>query len=99
LVRKLRAENKGTLFAYSVEADEGEATGVASTTRKPSHKHAVQEMIRAIDVAADFEDSQIRADEISGSGRRTWVAVKLVSQQVINIPSDVQDHDAIGSDT
>jgi len=32
-------------------------------------------MIRAIDVAGDFEDSQ--AHESIGSGRRTWVAVKL----------------------
>ncbi|KAH9982077.1 FAD-linked oxidoreductase-like protein [Lactifluus volemus] len=79
LVRKLRAENKGTLFAYSVEADEGEATGAASSTRKPAHKRAVQEMIRTIDVAGDFEDSQIHADETSGSGRRTWVAVKLTA--------------------
>ena len=33
-------------------------------------------MIRSIDVAADFEDSRARANE--SSGRRTWVAIKLV---------------------
>ena len=41
------------------------------------HRRIVEEMIRAIDVAADFEDSQER--EKPSSGRRTWVAVKLAS--------------------
>jgi proline dehydrogenase len=79
LVRQLRAENKGTLLAYSAEVDAGEATGGARSTGEPVHKRVVQEMIRCIDVAADFEDSQTRADENPNSGRRTWVAIKLVS--------------------
>jgi proline dehydrogenase len=77
LIRRLRAEDKGTLLAYSVEVDENGAADGARSTGEPVHKHIVQEMIRAIDVAGDFEDS--RAHEIIGSGRRTWVAVKLVS--------------------
>ena len=60
-----------------MEVDENSAADGARPTGEPLHKHIVQEMIRAIDVAADFEDSQAR--ETLGSGRRTWVAVKLVS--------------------
>ena len=77
LIRRLRAENKGTLLAYSVEVDENGAADNARSTVEPLHKHTVQEMIRAIDVTADFEDSQAR--ETITSGRRTWIAVKLVS--------------------
>ena len=55
-----------------VEAD---ASGARSLC-EPVHKRIVQEMIRSIDVAADFEDSRARANE--SSGRRTWVAIKLV---------------------
>ncbi|KAI0307413.1 FAD-linked oxidoreductase-like protein [Multifurca ochricompacta] len=77
LIRQLRAENKGALFAYSVEVDAKEAAGGASSTREPVHKRVMQEMIRSIDAAADFEDSQPRANGIPGSGRRTWVAIKL----------------------
>ncbi|KAG6901249.1 hypothetical protein C0995_014626 [Termitomyces sp. Mi166 len=76
LLYKLRAVNKGALFAYSVEVDESEATASASSKKKqPSpHKRIVEEMIHCIDVAADFEDG------VSGklhSGRRTWVAIKM----------------------
>lgn len=60
-----------------MEVDENSAADGGRSTGEPVHKHIVQEMIRAIDVAGDFEDSQ--AHEIIGSGRRTWVAVKLVS--------------------
>ena len=77
MIRRLRAEDKGTLLAYSVEVDENDAADGARSMGEPVHKHIVQEMIRAIDVAGDFEDSQ--AHEIIGSGRRTWVPVKLVS--------------------
>ena len=76
LIRQLRAENKGALFAYSVEVDADGATDGAHSPREMGHKRIVQEMIRSIDAAADFEDSQSHADE--SSGRRTWVAVKLV---------------------
>ncbi|KAG6877337.1 hypothetical protein C0992_010247 [Termitomyces sp. T32_za158] len=80
LLYKLRAVNKGALFAYSVEVDESEATG-SPTRGEPSpssssspHKRIVEEMIHCVDVAADFEDG------VSGkrtSGRRTWVAIKM----------------------
>lgn len=78
LLHKLRAANKGALFAYSVEVDEAEATAASSNSKRkerPPHKRIVDEMVRCIDVAADFEDG------ITGKlnvGRRTWVAVKMV---------------------
>ncbi|KAL5534787.1 hypothetical protein ACEPAG_1251 [Sanghuangporus baumii] len=82
---KLRAENKGTLLAYSVEADEDDASGKVKIRgpetgeAQPVHKHIVDEMIQCIDVAADFEDRrrEERNHGESSSGRRTWVAVKL----------------------
>ena len=80
LVAELRAENKGCLFAYSVEVDENEAAGKAAGKGKnvqPVHKQSVQEMIHSIDVAADFEDKHLPVG--SSKGRRTWVAIKLVS--------------------
>ncbi|KAI9510632.1 FAD-linked oxidoreductase-like protein [Russula earlei] len=75
LIRRLRADNKGALLAYSVEVDETETTGGTRSTSEPVHQHIVQELLRSIDVAADFEESQAR--ETPGSGRRTWVAIKL----------------------
>jgi proline dehydrogenase len=83
LIRKLRAENKGTLLVYSVEVDEHEAVGGTRSSSEPVHRHiqVVQEMIHSVDVAGDFEDSQAR--ETPGSGRRTWVAIKLV-RSVVN---------------
>ena len=81
LMRKLRAENKGTLLVYSVEVDENEAVGETRSSSEPVHQHIVQEMIHSIDVAGGFEDSQAR--ETPGSGRRTWVAIKLV-RSVVN---------------
>ncbi|RDB24578.1 Proline dehydrogenase 1, mitochondrial [Hypsizygus marmoreus] len=76
LLYKLRAANKGALFAYSVEVDEAEAMAhSASKTKGQSpYKRIVDEMIHCIDIAADFEDG------INGkgpSGRRTWVALKF----------------------
>lgn len=59
-----------------MEADADEAASGARSLFEPVHKRIAQEMIRSINVAADFEDSRARADE--SSGRRTWVAIKLV---------------------
>ena len=77
LIEQLRAQNTGCLFAYSVEVDEAEASGhgqehgsVASV-----NKDIVQEIIHSIDVAADYEDKHTTGLK----GRRTWVAIKLVS--------------------
>ncbi|KAI0038960.1 FAD-linked oxidoreductase [Auriscalpium vulgare] len=76
LLRELRTENKGALLAYSVEVDEHEAAGKERKIREPVHKRIVQEMLRSIDVAADFEDQYAPAAGAS-AGRRTWVAIKL----------------------
>jgi hypothetical protein len=85
-IRKLRAKNKGALLAYSVEADANEIADGARTSRPSGGTpHIVQEMIRAIELAADYEDSQIRED--LSSGRRTWVAVKLVSKHPVIVIS------------
>ncbi|KZW00747.1 FAD-linked oxidoreductase [Exidia glandulosa HHB12029] len=70
LLRQLRKDNKGILFAYSVEDDE-ESTGAEGSS---AYKERVEETIRCIDVAADFEDS---SSSPTALGRRTWVAVKL----------------------
>ncbi|PFH48288.1 hypothetical protein AMATHDRAFT_150233 [Amanita thiersii Skay4041] len=43
---------------------------------KLSYKRIVDEMIRCIDAAADFEDSRGPA---AGLGRRTWVAIKITA--------------------
>jgi hypothetical protein len=40
------------------------------------HKQGVQEMLKSIDAAADFEDS---LGETSPLSRKTWVAIKMVS--------------------
>ncbi|OBZ78571.1 Proline dehydrogenase 1, mitochondrial [Grifola frondosa] len=78
LLEQMRSDNKGCLFAYSVEVDEEEAAGDVREDIKPAesaHKQIVAETIHCVDVAADFEDKH--ANGISG--RRTWVAVKLAS--------------------
>ncbi|ETW87760.1 hypothetical protein HETIRDRAFT_122039 [Heterobasidion irregulare TC 32-1] len=79
LLEQFRAENKGALFAYSVEVDEHEAAGQGHKPSVPVHKRIVQEMIRSIDVAADFEDRHASGSSSTAAGRRTWVAVKLTA--------------------
>lgn len=76
-IRRLRAENKGALLAYSVEVDATAGARSTGLTDGTLHQRIVQEMIRAIEIAGDFEDSQ--GPEKLSSGRRTWVAVKLAS--------------------
>ncbi|KAF8642866.1 hypothetical protein AX16_009372 [Volvariella volvacea WC 439] len=87
LLRILRAQNKGALFAYSVEVDEDEASGSGSGSTNP-HKRIIEEMIRCIDVAAEFEDNNTRNGVGAGAGgqgrseggaRKTWVALKLTA--------------------
>ncbi|TDL22291.1 FAD-linked oxidoreductase [Rickenella mellea] len=80
LLQKLRSENKGALFAYSVEVDEQEAAGKryvkeGNSQTAPSHKRIVNEMITCIDVSADFEESR----GVPPSARRTWVALKMTA--------------------
>lgn len=82
LLSTLRNQNKGALFAYSVEVDEHEAAGTRSekSNEQPVHKRIVAEMVRSVDVAADFED-EFGTQE--AAGRRTWVAIKLVGNPVV----------------
>lgn len=79
LLEQLRAENKGCLFAYSVEVDEQEAAGKtkdAAHHHQSPHKQIVAETLHCIDVAADFEDRHASGGV---TGRKTWVAIKLAS--------------------
>jgi proline dehydrogenase len=86
-LNRLRAENKGGLFAYSVEVDENAVTqeidtqpgmSATATGTVPPHKKAVAEILHSIDVAAAFEDSH--PARLGGAqGRKTWVAIKIVS--------------------
>ncbi|KAJ7885760.1 FAD-linked oxidoreductase [Mycena olivaceomarginata] len=73
LLHALRSANTGTLFAYSVEADEA-ASGSGSSPKNP-HKAIVDEMLHCIDVAADFED----ALGVKQTERRTWVALNITA--------------------
>ena len=57
------------MLAYSVEVDETKV----DKTGNPIHSQMVEEAIRSIDVAADYEDSLPTPGE-----RSTWVAIKLV---------------------
>lgn len=80
MIRKLRAENKGALLGYTVEADTSEGLGEARPTDEP-HQPIVQ-MILAVDVAAYLENSLARGT--ISSGRRTWVAVKLARTPLLS---------------
>ncbi|TFK85682.1 FAD-linked oxidoreductase [Polyporus arcularius HHB13444] len=76
VLERLRRENKGALFVYSVEVDESAASGAGklSSSEKPlAHKQIVQENLHCIDVAADFEDRHAHGN----AGKGTWVAIKL----------------------
>ncbi|KAG5651849.1 hypothetical protein H0H81_007225 [Sphagnurus paluster] len=70
VIARLRAGNKGTLLVYSVEVDEAEAMAGASSSTSP-HERIVDEIVRCVDAAADFEDS------LEAEVRTTSVAVKL----------------------
>ena len=62
------------MLAYSVEVDEAKAGIIGN----PLHSQMVEEMIRSIDAAADYEDS------LSPPGERsTWVAIKLVRHSIV----------------
>ena len=78
LIEELRAQNTGCLFAYSVEVDEAEAAGQGSAQESKAvasvHKQIVRETLHCVDVAADYEDKHTTGR----TGRRTWVAIKLV---------------------
>lgn len=81
LLEELRAEGKGSLFAYSVEVDEAEAAGSAKERAEiasQTTRQIVQETLHCVDIAAGFEDKHA-AKSGSVQGRKTWVALKLVS--------------------
>ncbi|KAF7315195.1 Proline dehydrogenase [Mycena indigotica] len=77
VLKALRQNNIGTLFAYSIEVDEAEAMSTAGSGSSPTspHQAIVNEMLNCIDVAAEFE-AQMGARK---TGRRTWVAVKMAT--------------------
>lgn len=74
VVHQLRTEFKGSLLAYSVEVDETKAAIPGNTL----HGQMVEEMIRSIDAAAEYEDALSTPAE-----RSTWVAIKLVRHQTL----------------
>ncbi|KAI5825600.1 FAD-linked oxidoreductase [Schizophyllum commune Tattone D] len=78
LLRRLRARNTGALFAYSVEVDEGTAMGAGHDPANSPHARIVDEMVHAVDVAADFED-ELAPPGTPPTARKTWVAVKLTA--------------------
>ncbi|KAG8949620.1 hypothetical protein FRC04_008366 [Tulasnella sp. 424] len=75
LLNELRAQNKGAIFAYSVEVDEKGSTS-GNQSQSPQYRKNVDEMIHSIDVAAEFDDKH-SLDSRSARGRKTWVALKL----------------------
>lgn len=94
VVRKLRKENIGTLFNYSVEVSEEDLLRSASSSgggekelyaaRRKNAAATVEETIRAIVVSG--AENQRYFDEVpkkleDGEMGSTWVAVKLVSQK------------------
>lgn len=96
LVKALRAANKGIIYNYSVEVNEQEALGSSSKQDSqhnpvdtPPHKRTVEEILRCIDVAGEFEDALRGAREATvpyrsmtgmvDTGRGSWVAIKLTA--------------------
>lgn len=76
VLRALRSANTGALFAYSVEVDEHEAHGdlADGVSKTDVSQRIVNEMIRCIDVADEFETGEVEG----GGQKKTWVAVKIV---------------------
>lgn len=75
LMQRLRAENKGCLLVYSAEVDESNSGGSSAVKsgQTPVHKRIVEQLIESIDIAADFDDRFS-----SSTGRKSWIAVKMV---------------------
>lgn len=97
VLARLRSNNKGALFVYSAEVDEEEASGnIASdgNQKLAPHREVVQEVLRAITTAANFEDAHV--SPTTANARRTWVAVKLTAmvpdhQSLINLSKYLVD--------
>jgi len=78
-LRELRNEHRGAMLSHSVEVDLAEAIGATDTTiTTPSYKRNVEESIKAIEAAGDFED-EIQARSKETRLRRTTVAIKLTA--------------------
>lgn len=77
VLRALRSANTGALFAYSVEVDEHEAHGdlADGVSKTDVSQRIVNEMIRCIDVADEFETGEVEG----GGQKKTWVAVKITA--------------------
>ncbi|KAF8341744.1 FAD-linked oxidoreductase [Amanita rubescens] len=73
VLRALRTENKGALLVYTL-VEVGRLEPDAFGQGNASHKRSVDEMIKTVDTAADFEDS---LDNRGNLNRRTWIALKL----------------------
>ncbi|KAF8839920.1 FAD-linked oxidoreductase [Paxillus ammoniavirescens] len=85
LIAELRDKNKGVMMVYSVEVDENEAAGAerhgqtnGKASGQPVHKRIVDEIIKSIEVAANFEDG-LNSGAGGVTGRPTCVAVKLTA--------------------
>ena len=81
ILRLLRSTNKGVLLAYSVEADENEATGCTDGTHNvpnvtPFHKRIVDETLHSIDLAADLEE-ELKSRSPFTKAKGTWVSIKM----------------------
>lgn len=77
VLAQLRRNNIGALLGYSVEVDEDQANSIELTENRASTQGYianVEETIRSIDVAADFEKQF--PSQFSG---KTWVAIKLTA--------------------
>jgi proline dehydrogenase len=77
-LRELRNEHRGAMLSHSVEVELDDAIGNSETTvTTPSYKRNVEESIKAVEAAGDFED-EMQARSMEPHLRRTTVAIKLV---------------------
>lgn len=65
----------GTVFDSFLSLTSLKSSPLQGKQDAPPHKRFVDEMIRCIDVAADFEDGLGLGEDVGR--RRTWVAIKM----------------------
>lgn len=89
VIEELRSSGIGTLLGYSVEVDEEDVqsakrpeSGLDRRSRVPAYARSIQEMLNSIRVAGEVEDRQGNSDPAS---RKTWVALKLVSENLSRV--------------
>ena len=90
VLERLRAQNMGAVLNFSAEVDEekdkvkSKSKNSSSNSRSRVNKEIMDEIIRCIDAAGDFEDARqakggkATAKEMYMEDRKTWVAIKLV---------------------